>query len=60
MVYYKLILNERRLKEDQIYPVIVHVIHNLKNSSLATGHSGCRTGVANNVITPAIKAGSDL
>lgn len=37
MVYYKLILDERRLKEDQIYPVIVRVIHNRKNSSLATG-----------------------
>jgi integrase/recombinase XerD len=37
MVYYKLILDERRLKEDQIYPVIIRITHNRKNSSLATG-----------------------
>jgi integrase/recombinase XerD len=37
MVYYKLILDERRFKEDQIYPVIVRITHNRKNSSLATG-----------------------
>ncbi|MDB5031378.1 MAG: Phage integrase family protein [Mucilaginibacter sp.] len=43
MVYYKLILDERRFKEDQIYPIIVRITHNRKNSSLATGIRYVRT-----------------
>jgi integrase/recombinase XerD len=37
MVYYKLILDDRRFREDETYPVIVRVIYNRKNSSIATG-----------------------
>lgn len=37
MVYYKMILDERRSKPDNIYPVIVRVIHNRRNTSIATG-----------------------
>ena len=37
MVYYRVILDDRRPKADGIYPVIVRVIHNRKNTSLATG-----------------------
>src|SRR5690606_4088600 len=37
MVYYKMILDERRSKPDNVYPVIVRVIHNRRNTSIATG-----------------------
>lgn len=37
MVYYKMILDDRRSKADGVYPVIIRIIHNRKNSSIATG-----------------------
>jgi integrase/recombinase XerD len=37
MVYYKVLLDNRRPKADEIYPVIIRVTHNRKNTSITTG-----------------------
>ncbi len=37
MVYYKLILNDKRFKEDQIYPIVIRISYNRSNTTLTTG-----------------------
>ncbi len=37
MVYYKLVLNDKRPKSDEIYPIEVRITHNRKNTSVSTG-----------------------
>ena len=37
MVYYKVILDDRRQKEDEVYPIVVRITHNRKNTSMTTG-----------------------
>lgn len=37
MVYYKVILDDRRSKEDEVYPLMVRITHNRKNTSVNTG-----------------------
>ncbi|WP_411268008.1 Arm DNA-binding domain-containing protein [Pedobacter cryoconitis] len=37
MVYYKLILNDKRSKSDQIYPIVVRVTSNRISTTVSTG-----------------------
>lgn len=37
MVYFKVLLNDKRQKSDDIYPVVVRVTHNRKNTTFNTG-----------------------
>ncbi len=37
MVYYKLILDEKRLKDDGIYTIVVRITFNKKNTTITTG-----------------------
>jgi integrase/recombinase XerD len=37
MVYYKLILDDKRSKEDQIYPVVIRVTSNRVATTITTG-----------------------
>ena len=37
MVYLKFVLNDKRLKEDNIYPIVMRVTHNRSNTSISTG-----------------------
>ena len=37
MAYYKLILNDKRLKEDQVYPIVIRVTFNRNNTTITTG-----------------------
>lgn len=37
MVYLKFVLNDKRLKEDNIYPIVVRVTYNRNNTSISTG-----------------------
>ncbi len=37
MVYYKLIMNDKRPKNDGLYPIVVRIIHNRTNTTLNTG-----------------------
>jgi hypothetical protein len=37
MVYYKVILDDRTPKEDEVYPVIILVTYNRTNTSLSIG-----------------------
>lgn len=37
MVYYKLILDKRRIKSDLLYPVIIRITHNKTNTTISTG-----------------------
>ena len=37
MVYYKLVLDDRREKKDELYPIIVRVINDRKNTSFNSG-----------------------
>ncbi len=37
MVYYKLILNDKRLKADQIYPIVIRVTSNRISTTVSTG-----------------------
>jgi integrase/recombinase XerD len=37
MVYYKVVLDDRRNRPDETYPVIIRVIHNRKHTSISTG-----------------------
>lgn len=37
MVYYKLVLNDKRVKEDGIYPIEVRITYLRKNTTIATG-----------------------
>jgi integrase/recombinase XerD len=37
MVYFKVLLNDKRLKSDNIYPVVIRVTHNRNNTTFNTG-----------------------
>lgn len=37
MVYLKFVLNDKRLKEDNLYPVVIRVTHNRNNTTISTG-----------------------
>jgi len=37
MVYFKLLLNDKRLKSDNIYPIVVRVTYNRNNTTFTTG-----------------------
>ena len=37
MVYFKVLLNDKRQKSDNIYPVVVRVTYNRNNTTLSTG-----------------------
>lgn len=37
MVYFKVLLNDKRPKADNIYPVVIRVTHNRNNTTLSTG-----------------------
>jgi integrase/recombinase XerD len=37
MVYLKFVLNDKRPKEDNIYPIVIRVTHNRNNTSISTG-----------------------
>ena len=37
MVYFKLLLNDKRLKSDNIYPIVVRVTYNRNNTTFITG-----------------------
>ena len=37
MVYFKLLLNDKRLKQDNIYPIVVRVTYNRNNTTFSTG-----------------------
>jgi integrase/recombinase XerD len=37
MVYLKFVLNDKRLKEDNQYPVVIRVTHNRNNTTISTG-----------------------
>lgn len=37
MVYLKVVLNDKRLKEDNVYPIVIRVTYNRNNTSISTG-----------------------
>ena len=37
MVYYKLILNDKRATNDGLYPVVVRITYNKNNTTINTG-----------------------
>ena len=37
MVYFKLLLNDKRLKSDNIYPIVVRTTYNRNNTTFNTG-----------------------